>query len=250
MIKLILKCKIKIQKIILLLTLLILSACISEPNTIFPKEYKKTFDISTNIKSAGIGDTIFEEGDYLIYDTLNLKEDYESQFGPSWDYQKVFIPAQQLVAREEDEKFTYYFGSNVTFNSAVLGIRSPTERITGGFKVRKKAASKEKNNILVFVGLQRQTFFKAREPIVEKSQITKTSKTGDRKELIFGGKQDGLLIFKYFKKGNDRLKKYIERDIKFDPSEKTLLVDGIKVEVISHSSIKLEYRISVENKSE
>lgn len=224
------------KKYILLISIVLtVSGCVTAPTYITPENYVKKTPVDGQVRSAGVGDTIIEEGHFLIYDGLDLKEDVEA--GGGWQV-KYFMPSQLLVAESEDEKFTYYFGNDITTHDSLVG----TRYVVGGIKILKEPKDGV-DTVQIFGVSPQTTFLKKKEPIIERTSVTKRSDEGYSKELLFGGMRNGLIVIKYIENSNDQRRRDVVFDMEFDPSDIVFTLKGVKIKVVDASSTSLKYQI-------
>ena len=147
------------------------------------------------------------------------------------------MPSQLLLAESEDEKFTYYFGNDATMHDSLMG----TKYITAGIKILKYPIS-GKDTVQIFGISPQTTFVKKEEPVIEKTKAIKKSDVGYNKKLIYGGKRNNYLIFKYVQSDNAGSGNDLQFDLEYDPKEgEVFSIKGASIRIISYTSTNIKY---------
>lgn len=225
------------KKIFVLFNLLVLVAgCTTEPTRIKPVVFSDNVRLNNETKMVQVGDVVIEEGKYIIYSGIDLKESLQAT---RLFKQRVYIPPQILTAEYEDNKFVYYYGSNVV---VIDEFGKEFHNSVGGIKVLKQPKEKE-IEFQVFGFAPQYTYIKTTEPKLKYVNASKRSDNGFEKKIVFSGKRGELLLFKYSERDDSRHKKDITFDIEFDPSEEVLAIKGAEIRIISHTSTELQYKV-------
>ncbi len=247
---------------ILFIVLVSLTGCTSSFKEILPNQ--KIFDIPPidKEKTAELGDTIVSKGKVYEYNGIDLKN--QVQAGDGFFLIKFTVPPQKLIAKAEDDDWTYYYGENVTAFDAAIG----TKTVIGGLKIPKKIEPEspkpvvddimnELNNpqrnknpnqyrrdVSIFGNSIYVTFTPNPKPIFEYVKVMAIDKPGFTQELIYNGRIGNSIKFLYREFSNSMMRYPFSQEVQYDLSESNIIgFKGARIEIKSATNTRLIYRV-------
>jgi len=223
-----------IKTLSLVAMFLLLSACASITTTVVPKLEILDIPPAQTIQRVELGDTILSKGKTYTYDAIDLSN--QVQAGGGLFFLKFTIPPQQLIAKLEDDKWTYYYGENVTAYDSILG----TTNVSGGLKVEKTLGKR----IAMFGKSTSATFTPKPDPIFKFTRVTALDQSSFSQELIYNGRTNNNVKFLYRELFNSQMRAPFTQEVQYDLSKSNVIgFKGVRIEIIEATNIFLEYKV-------
>ena len=211
--------------------------CATNPNLLAPKT--EIFDIPpiNTVQTAELGDTVVSKGKITTFDAIQLQNEISA--GDGVFIKKFTIPPQNLVAKNEDKKWTYYNAQNMTSYDAILG----TSPVYGGLKISKE---KKKNQFeeRIYGGNYSVSLKPKQDPIYEFIIVEDFNQPGFKQELIYNGRVDNHVKFLYRELSNNMMRAPFTQEVQYDLNDgNTIGFKGVRIEIIEATNTTLKYKV-------
>lgn len=248
---------------VLLAAVLLFNGCVSQKQAILPN--LKVVDIPpiNTEQTAELGDTIVAKGKLYTYHGIDLRNEVSAGDG-IW-LLKFTVPPQKLVAKMEDNEWTYFVGENVTSYDAVVGTRvvfgglkiskTPTNQEPSAAVQKRSAASEQHHGSM---GLNKPLFRPYAifgnstivsltpnpPPDFEFVEVNAMNKPGFRQELIYNGKSGDSVKFLYRELSNSMLRSPFSQEVQYDLKESHVIgFKGVRIEILEATNTHLKYKV-------
>ncbi len=187
------------------------------------------------IAVAELGGVVLERSQSVRYDGVVLEN--RVTWLDLFKLRQFAIEPGRLVAREDDDRFTYYFSDSISFRDPYTGT---TSRASGGICISKT----DPGTVRAFItsgpcGIQPDQW-----PRVSPTFIVDVNATNFRNELIYGGRSGPVLRFVYREFLADQRSPSLSMEFQIDLADGPMFgFRGARIEVIEATNLSLRYRV-------
>lgn len=242
-----------LKSLLLAATLSVLVGCASEVQTIAPN--LKTVDIPPlrTEQTVELGGTVASKGMFYTYPGIYLKNTVHA--GDGFWKQKLTLQPQLLMAKIEDDQWTYYEGDHV-----VEYIMGSTHPVHGGLRISRlaanKAASSAIDNQAPAPDMANPTFRRyeifARgqymvpntTPIFDPVEVNAGDQSAYMQNFLYSGRSGDTVKFLYKQFSNSMPGASFTQNIQYDLKESHVIsFRGLKIEILEATNDKLKYKV-------
>ncbi|MFT5207341.1 MAG: hypothetical protein ACI9CF_001093 [Candidatus Omnitrophota bacterium] len=209
-----------------------LTGCATTMRQITPhKEYNHDWPVNS-VRTVDLGTAVVARGEIYTYAAMDLQNDVS--FGDGFFLKKFTVPAGELIAKKEDDKWTHYFAEDFTIYDSGFTSSGP-----GGLKINKTDA----DQIRIF--WQSLTVKPSPKPIYSLKRVNATNKPGIRKELIYNGRVGDNVKFIYREITNNLSNKPFSQEVEYDITESNFIsFKGAQIEVQNATERTITYKVA------